>query len=192
VLPILHLREQWANAKQAYLEAASQDAELFLSATDDLVALNITAQKSALTESLAQASSLLEVRNSKELLAALCRAAPPRLEKTLTYGCVFYDRMAQMQAQVWRLAELRSSGLSEILTEPPGKSANPEGRQPNPGLEAAKTFATLAQKSAEAMKTAGRQLAAAMERNVAAMTLASVQLGKTANRQLEGFLRALP
>lgn len=189
---VLPLREQWANAKQAYLEAMSQDAELYLSATDDLVALNITAHKSALSDSLAQASSLLEVRSSKEFLATLCRAAPPRLEKTLTYGCVFYDRMTQMQAQVWRLAELRSTGLTEILAEPASESADAEDCPPDQRLQAAKSLAALAQQSVDAIKTTGRQLAAAMERNVAAMTLASVQLGKTANSQLEGFLRALP
>jgi len=192
VFPVTPRREQWASAKQAYLEAVSQDAELLLAATDDLLALNITAQKSVLTDSLAQASSLLVARNSRELLAELCRVAPPRLEKTLTYGCVFYDRVAQIQAQVWRLAELRSSGLNEMLAEPQGESVSPETSIPNAGLEAARSFAALAQQSVEAMKTTGRQLAAAMERNIAAMTLASVQLSKTANKELEGFLRGLP
>jgi hypothetical protein len=191
MFPFLPLRE-WAGAKQAYLEAVSQDAELFLSATDDLVALNITAQKSALNDGLAQASSLLEVRNSRELLAALCRAAPPRLEKTVTYGCVFYDRIAQIQSQAWRLAELRSSNLNGIFAEPQGEPAEAQACPRNPGLQAAKSLAVLALQSVDALKSTGRQLAAELERNVAAMTLASVQISKTANRQLEGLLRALP
>lgn len=119
-------------------------------------------------------------------------AGPPRLEKTVTYGCVFYDRMAQIQAQVWRLAELRFSGLNEILAEPRGESANPEDSAPRASVEAARSFAELARQSVEAMKTTGRQLAAAMERSVAAITLASVQVSNTAKQGIEGFLRALP
>ena len=58
-------REQWASANRAYLEALSDDADLLLSATDDLVALNITAEKSALNDSVALAKLLLDAKNSR-------------------------------------------------------------------------------------------------------------------------------
>jgi hypothetical protein len=72
----------------AYLEALSQDAGLLHAATDHLVALNITAKKSALRDSLAQARMLLDAKNARELLTLLCHAGRAGLEKTVTYGCV--------------------------------------------------------------------------------------------------------
>ncbi len=183
---------QWANANQAYLEALSHDTHLFLSAADDLLALNVTAEKSALTDSLAQAKLLLDVKNARELLALFCHVGRPGFGKTVTYGCVFYDLMAQTQAQVWRLAEIRSGGLSESLVEPQTKSANSENCDSSTGMDVARSFGALAQFSLDAMKNTGKQLAAMMERNVAAMTIASVQISDNATSEIEGFLRESP
>jgi phasin family protein len=188
VFSIIPRREQWANANQAYLEALSQDAGLLLAATDRLVALNITAKKSALRDSLAQARMLLDAKNARELLTLLCHAGRPGLEKTVTYGCVFYDLMAQLQTQAWRLAEIRSGGLNEIFAEPQALSADSNNSGSNAGPDAARSLTTLAQASLDAMKSTGRQLAAMMERNVAAMTIASVQISNTAKNEVAVFL----
>lgn len=113
----------------------------------------------------------------------------PGFEKTVTYGCVFYDLMAQIQTQAWRLAEIRSSGLNEILAEQQIESTNSENGVSSAGLDVAKSFAALAQFSLDAMKNSGKQLAATMERNVAAMTLATVQMSNTAKNEVEVLLR---
>jgi phasin family protein len=185
-------REQWASANQAYLEALSQDTDLFLAATDNLLALKMTAEKSALKDSLAQARLLLDVKNAGEFLALLRHVGHPAFEKTVTYGCVFYDLLTQIQAQVWRLAEIRSSGLNESLIEPQTKSTNSEHSGSNAGLEVARSVDALMQFSRDAMKSTGKQLAAMMERNVIAMTIASVQISKTAKNEVEVFLRERP
>jgi len=189
VFSIIPRREQWASANQAYLDALSEDAGLLLAATDHLVALNITAKKSALKDSLAQARLLLDAKNARELLALLCHVGRPGLEKTVTYGCVFYDLMAQIQTQAWRLAEIRSSGLNEIFVDPQALSTDSHNPGSNAGLKAARSLTTLAQASLDAMKSTGRQLAAMMERNVAAMTIASVQISNTAKNEVAVFLR---
>lgn len=181
-------REQWASGNQAYLEALSHDTDLLLSATDDLLALNITAKKSAVKDSLAQARLLLDVKDARELIALLCHVGRPGFEKSVTYGCVFYDLMAQIQTQAWHLAEIRSSGLKEILAEQQIESTNSENGVSNAGLDVARSFAALAQFSLDAMKNAGKQVAATMERNVAAMTIATVQMSNTAKNEVEVFL----
>ena len=189
---IIPRREQWASANQAYLEALSQDTDVLLAATDDLFALDITAKKSALKDSVARAHSLLDVKNAKELLALLCHVDRPGFEKTVTYGCVFYDLMARFQAQAWRLAEIRSEGLNEALAEQQTRFANSENVGPSAGLDAARSFTALAQISLDAMKSTGKQLAAMMERNIAAMTIASLQISNTAKKEVEVFLRESP
>lgn len=192
VFSIIPRREQWASANQAYLEALSQDTDVLLAATDDLLALDITAKKSALKDSLARANSLLDVKNARELLALLCHVGRPDFEKTVTYGCVFYDLMARFQTQAWRLAEIRSEGLDEALAEQQARLANSENSAPSAGLDAARSFTALAQFSLDAVKSTGKQLAATMERNVAAMTIASVQISNTAKKEVEVFLRESP
>ena len=185
-------REQWASANQAYLEALSQDTDLYLAATDDLLALNMTAKKSALKDSVAQAKLLLDVKNAREFLALLRHVGHPGFEKTVTYGSVFFDLMTQLQAQAWRLAEIRSSGLKETLVESQTKSTNSESAGSGAGLEVARSFDALMQFSLDAMKSIGKQLAAMMERNVTAMTIASVQISKTAKNEVEVYLRDQP
>jgi hypothetical protein len=105
---------------------------------------------------------------------------------------VFYDLMAQIQTQAWRLAEIRSSGLNEIFVDPQALSADSDNPGSNAGLDAARSLTTLAQASLDAMKSTGRQLAAMMERNVAAMTIASVQISNTAKNEVAVFLRDPP
>lgn len=184
--------KQFASGNQSYLEALSHDTDLLLAATGDLLALNITTKKSALKDSLAQAKLLLDAKNARELVALLCRVGSPGFEKTVTYGCVFYDLMAQIQARAWRLAEIRSEVLNEILAEQQTNSTNSENAGSNAGLDAARSFTALAQLSLDAMKSTGKQLAATMERNVAAMTIASVQMSNSAKNEVEVFLRESP
>ena len=179
--------EQWASAKQAYLEALAQDTDVLLAATDDLLALDIAAKKSALNDSLARATSLLDVKNSKEFLALLWQVGGPGFEKTVTYGCLYYDLMARFQTQAWRLAEIRSEGLNDALTE-----QHPEPSAPSAGLDVARSLTALAQISLDTMKSTGRQLAAMVESNVAAMTLASVQISNSAKKEVEVFLLKSP
>ena len=189
---VIPRREQWASGNQAYLEALFNDTDLLLSATEDLLALNITAKKSAVKDSLTQARLLLDVKDAREFLALFCHAGRPSFEKTVTYGCVFYDLMTQIQTQAWRLAEIRSSGLSEILAEQQIESTNSENGVSSAGLDVARSLAALAQISLDAMKNAGKQVAATMERNVAAMTIATVQMSNSAKNEVEGFLGERP
>ena len=186
---VIPRREQWASGNQAYLEALSNDTDLLLSATEDLLALNITAKKSAVKDSLAQARLLLDVKDARELLALFCHVGRPGFEKTVTYGCVFYDLMTRIQTQAWRLAEIRSSGLSEILAEQQIESTNSENGVSSAGLDVARSLAALAKVSLDAMKNAGKQVAATMERNVAAMTIATVQMSNSAKNEVEVLLR---
>ncbi len=190
VFHMIPRREQWVSGNQAYLETLSHDTDLFLSATDDLLALDITAKKSAVKDSLTQARLLLDVKDARELLTLLCHVGRPALEKTVTYGCVFYDLMAQIQTQAWRLAEIRSQGLNEMLAEQQSESTNSENGVSSAGLDVARSFAALAHFSIDAMKDAGKQLAATMERNVAAMTIATVQISNAAKNELEVLLRS--
>lgn len=185
-------QEQWASANQAYLEALSQDTDVLLAATDDLLSLDIAAKKSALKDSLARATSLLDVKNAKELLALLWQVGGPSLEKSVTYGCLYYDLMARFQTQAWRLAEIRSEGLNEALAEKQTDPANSEGSASSVGLGVARSLTALAQISLDTIKSTGRQIAALMEGNVAAMTLASVQISKIAKMEVEVFLRESP
>ena len=59
-------------------------------------------------------------------------------------------------------------------------------------MEVARSFDALMQFSLDAMKSIGKQLAAMMERNVTAMTIASVQISKTAKNEVEVYLRDQP
>ncbi|MBI3526374.1 MAG: phasin family protein [Betaproteobacteria bacterium] len=188
MVSIIPRREQWASANQAYLEALSQDTDLLLAATDDFVALNITAKKSALKDSVAHAKLLLDVKDVRELITLRRQSSYPGFEKTVAYGCVFYDLMAQLQAQAWRLAEIRFSDLVEPLT----KSTNSADSGSNADSDVARSFMGLAQFSLDAMKSSGKQLAAMTERNVAAMTIASVQISNTAKNAVEVFLPEQP
>ncbi|HWH49653.1 MAG TPA: phasin family protein [Burkholderiales bacterium] len=189
---IIPRQELWASANQAYLEALSQDTDVLLAATDDLLALDIAAKKSALNDGVARANSLLDVKNAKELLALLWHLGGPGLEKSVTYGCLYYDLMARYQTQAWRLAEIRSEGLNEALAEKQTDPANSEHSGSSAGLGVARSLTALAQISLDTMRSTGRQLAAMMESNVAAMTLASVQISKSARKEVEVFLRESP
>jgi phasin family protein len=191
VFYVIPRREQWASGNQAYLEALSNDTDLLLSATEDLLALNITAKKSAVKDSLTQARLLLDVKDARELLALFCHVGRPGFEKTVTYGCVFYDLVTRIQTQAWRLAEIRSSGC-EILAEQQIESTNSENGVSSAGLDVARSFAALAKVSLDAMKNAGKQVAATMERNVAAMTIATVQMSNSAKNEVEVLLRERP
>lgn len=183
-------QEQWASANQAYLEALSQDTDVLLAATDDLLSLDIAAKKSALKDGLARATSLLDVKNAKELLALLWQVGGPSLEKSVTYGCLYYDLMARFQTQAWRLAEIRSEGLNEALAEKQTDFSEYSGA--SAGLGVARSFTALAQVSLDSMRSTGKQFAAIIESNVAAITLASVEIGKTAKKEVEVFLRESP
>lgn len=179
---IIPRRVQWATANRAYLETLSQDAEVLLVAADKLLALTITAEKSALKDSVAQAKLLLDVKNARELGALRRQAGHPGFEKTVTYGCVLYDLMAQIQTQVWRLAELRFRNLDEILAQPHAKFTNPDNSVPNTGQDVTRSFIAFAHFSLGAMKNAGQHFAAMMERNVGAMTIATVKLNNIAQK----------
>ena len=182
-------RDQWARVNRAYLEALSDDTDILLSATDDFVALKISAEKSALNDRVARAKLLLDAKNAREVIALLCQVGRPGFEKTLTYGCVFYDLMAQLQARISRTAEIRSSGLNEILVEQLTKSTNSDNSGFKASSDVARSFIALARLSIDAMKSNGTQLAARMERNVAAVTIASVQISNTAKDAVGVFLR---
>ena len=108
-------REQLIRAQRASLDALCEDTNLLFAAIGDLIALGMSAKKSALKDSAAETAALLDARDAKDLLTVARDVRHPRLGKAVTYGCVFYDLMAQTQARAWRLAEIRANGVKESL-----------------------------------------------------------------------------
>jgi hypothetical protein len=178
-------REQLIKAQRASLDALSEGTDLLLAAIRDVAALGIRAKKSALQDGMAHTGALLGARNATELLSAAREVRHPQFEKTLTYGCVFYDLVTQTQARALLLAEMRTNRLKEMFVEasqaPSGSAAAPGS---NAALEAVRLLIELGQLSLDAVKTNAREVAAVTENHIAAITLAASEMANRAERNV--------
>ena len=164
--------EQLVAAQKAQLDAVAGMAHTAFGGFERLVELNMAAGKAAVSESFANAQTLLSAKNPQDLVAAQAALVQPAFEKSVSYGRHLYDIASSTSAELSKTVEAKmveQQGTVKTLVENSLKNA-PAGS--DAAVAVIKTAYDASQNAAETLKKVAKQAA---EQAEASMKAASAQ-----------------
>lgn len=162
--------EQIVAAQKAQLDTVAGMAQTAFSGFERLVELNMAAGKAAVSESFANAQSLLSVKNPQDLVAVQAALVQPAFEKSVSYGRHLYDIASSTGAEFNKAMEAKvaeQQATVKTLVENSLKNA-PAGS--DAAVAVIKTAYDASQNAAETLKKVARQAAEQAEANLKAAT----------------------
>jgi len=175
--------EQLLSANRANVESALNVAQLTLDGVERTLAFNLSAWKSAVTESANVARALLEAKDPQEWLKMQTEANQPLGDRVLAYSRGAYEIAAQTGAQVSKLFEAQVAEFNKQAI------AFLDGAAKNgvPGTEVAinsvKSAIAAANAAFESATKVGQEVAHMAEANVQAATQATTKAINGARRK---------
>ena len=160
--------EQFAAASKANLDAVAGLSQTAFAGFERVVELNLAAGKAAVSESFANAQSLLAAKNPQELLAAQAALVQPAFEKSASYSRHLYDIASSTGAELSKAVEGKvAEGQAAVksLVEANLKNA-PAGS--DAAVAAFKTAYEASQTAAETLQKVAKQAAETAQANLKA------------------------
>ena len=170
--------EQFAAAQKAQLATLMGLAATGLDAAEKLVALNLETARAALADADAQAQSMLSAKDVQALLSLQAELLQPAPEKAGAYGRKLYDIVAEVQAEMSKVAEAGAADAQKkfaALVESAAKNA-PAGSEQAVAMAKA-AFAAANDAFGNAQKAA-KQAAEVAEANIVKFTAATKPAAK--------------
>jgi phasin family protein len=160
--------EQFAAANKANLDAVAGLSQTAFAGFERVVELNLAAGKAAVSESFANAQSLLSAKNPQELLAAQAALVQPAFEKSVSYSRHLYDIASSTSAELSKAVESKvAEGQTAVknLVEANLKNA-PAGS--DAAVAAFKTAYDASQSAAATLQKVAKQAAETAQANLQA------------------------
>jgi phasin family protein len=177
---------QIAELQKAHLDTLFALSHTMFDATEKLVDLNLAAAKATMAESAERATALMGARDVQELVALGGGLAQPSMEKLVSYSRTVYGIASGAGAEFARIADAQvSEGNRKVaeLVEFAAKNA-PQGSEP--AVSALKSAAQALNTAYDTYAKAAKQVADAVESNIAAASAATLKATAVAGEAVKG------
>jgi len=160
--------EQFAAAGKANLDAVAGLSQTAFAGFERVVELNLAAGKAAVSESFANAQTLLTAKTPQELLAAQAALVQPAFEKSVSYSRHLYDIASSTSAELSKAVEAKvAEGQAAVKSVVEANLKNaPAGS--DAAVAAFKTAYEASQTAAETLQKVAKQAAETAQANLKA------------------------
>src|SRR5574337_867331 len=167
--------EQFATAHTANVDTALSLANTAFAGAERLAALNLNTARTVLEDSVANAKTLLSVKDVQELLGLQSSLAQPAVEKAVAYVRSVYEIASQTQEEISKVVEAQLAELNKNVAAALDKAAKAAPGSSDVAVAAVKSAIAAANSAYDSVSKAAKQVAEIAEANVAAATSATVK-----------------
>jgi phasin family protein len=167
--------EQFTAANKANVETLLTLANTGFASAERLAALNLNTARTALEDSVANAKTLLAVKDVQELLSLQSSLAQPAVEKAVAYARSVYEIATQTQEEISKVVEAQVAELNTAIAAALDKAAKSAPAGSDVAVAAVKSAIAAANSAYDSVSKAAKQVAEIAEANVAAATSATVK-----------------
>ncbi|MGC3964862.1 MAG: phasin family protein [Rhodocyclaceae bacterium] len=167
--------EQFAATNKAYVETLLTIANTSFVSAEKLATLNLNAARAVLEDGVANAKSLLAVKDAHELVNLQASLAQPSVEKLVAYSRHVYDIAHQAQQEIAGILESQLAEINKNVASALDKAAKSAPAGSDVAVAAVKSALAAANSAYDSMNKAAKQVAEIAEANVAAATNATVK-----------------
>jgi phasin family protein len=171
--------DQFTAANKTSVEAVLSLANTAFAGAERLAALNLNTARTLLEDSVANAKTLLSVKDVQELLNLQSTLAQPAVEKAVAYARSVYEIASQSQEEVSKLVEAQVAELNKAVAAALDKAAKSAPAGSDVAVAAVKSAIAAANSAYDSVSKAAKQVAEIAEANVAAATSATVKAVST-------------
>lgn len=167
--------DQLAAANKTSVEAVLSLANTAFAGAERLAALNLNTARTLLEDSVANAKTLLAVKDVQELLSLQSALAQPAVEKAVAYARSVYEIASQSQEEVSKLVEAQVAELNKAVAAALDKAAKSAPAGSDVAVAAVKSAIAAANSAYDSVSKAAKQVAEMAEANLDAATSATVK-----------------
>jgi phasin family protein len=172
--------EHFAASNKANVETMLTLANTAFASVERLAALNLNTARSLLEETVANAKSLMAVKDVQELMGVQASLAQPTVEKAVAYSRSVYEIATQTQEELSKVFESQFAELNKNVTSALDRAAKNAPAGSDVAVAAVKSAIAAANSAYDSMSKAAKQVAEITEANVAAATNATIKAAGTA------------
>jgi phasin family protein len=166
--------EQFAAANKANVETLLSLANTSFASVERLAALNLNTARTVLEDSVANAKTLMAVKDVQELLS-LQSLAQPAVEKAVAYARSVYEIATQTQEEFSKVVEAQLAELNKAVAAALDKAAKSAPAGSDVAVAAVKSAIAAANSAYDSVSKAAKQVAEMAEANLEAATSATVK-----------------
>ena len=167
--------EQFAAANKANVEILMTIANAAFATAERLAALNLNTARAVLEDTVANAKTLMAVKDPQEMVSLQSTLTQPALEKVVAYAKNLYEISAQSQEEFSKLFEGQFAEVNKNVAAALDKAAKSAPAGSDVAVAAVKSAIAAANSAYDSMNKAAKQVAEIAEANVAAATSATVK-----------------
>ena len=171
--------EQIVNSQKSNVETSFGLAGIFFEGVQQLIALNVEATKSALSDAAQTTQVALSIKDPQELVALRATLLQPVAEKATAYARGVYEITTSTGAEVTRVAEATTAEARArflAIIDTAVKNA-PAGREH--GVSLVKSAVAAANNAIESAQKAAKQATAVAQANFDSLTTTAVRATKS-------------
>lgn len=167
--------EQFAATSKANVETLVSLANTSFASAERLSALNLNTARTFLEDSVANAKTLLAVKDAQEFLTLQSGLAQPAVEKAVAYARSVYEIVSQTQEEFSKVVEAQVAELNKAVTAALDKAAKSAPAGSDVAVAAVKSAIAAANSAYDSVTKAAKQVAELAEANLEAATSATVK-----------------
>jgi hypothetical protein len=171
--------EQIIAANKANLETLMGLTSKAFSGVEQLIELNLSAAKSALSDSQQQTQAVLSVKDAQELLALQASLFQPLAEKAVAYNRHLYEIATGTGAEFHGHVESKMADAQKAFHAIVDNAAKNAPAGTEAAVAAFKTAVSAGNNALETVQKAVKQATEVAEANVKSMTSTALNAGKT-------------
>jgi phasin family protein len=167
--------EQFATANKAAVDSLLTVANTALASAERIAALNLNTARAAIEDSVANAKSLMSVKDVQEFVAVQSALVQPNVEKAVSYSRSIYEIAAQTQETFAKMIEAQYGDFQKQVAALLDQAAKKAPAGSDVAVAAVKSAFAAANSAFDNMNKAAKQVVEMTEANVNATTNATVQ-----------------
>jgi phasin family protein len=167
--------EQFATTGKANVEVLLSLANTAFASAERLAALNLNTARTALEDGVANAKTLLAVKDVQELVNLQSSLAQPAVEKAVAYARSVYEIATQTQEEFSKVMEAQLAELNKAVAAALDKAAKSAPAGSDVAVAAVKSAIAAANSAYDSVSKAAKQVAEIAEANLDAATSATVK-----------------
>lgn len=170
------------SANKAAVETFLTLANTAFASTERLAALNLSAARSFLEDSIASTKALMGAKDMQQLIALQTTLAQPLGEKLAAYSRNAYEIASQTQEEVSKVVEAQFADVQENVTTALNKASRNAPAGSDVAFNAVKSAFAAANSAYENIGKATKQVVEIAEANMAAATSATMKAAGAATK----------
>ena len=167
--------EQFATTSKANAETLLSLANTSFAALERLAALNLNTSRTVLEDGVANAKTVLSVKDVQELVSLQSSLVQPAVEKAVAYARSVYEIVTQTQEEFSKVVEAQIAELNKTVTAALDKAAKSAPAGSDVAVAAVKSAIAAANSAYDSVSKAAKQVAELAEANLEAATSATVK-----------------